>query len=292
MIKKGYYAGCSASGTSKEYDMSTRKVYEALGFELEELEDWVCCGSSPAHSTSLLLGDALALKNLSLAKKQGLKELIIPCMECYTRFLSAQHDLKNDPVQRKKAEEATGIEYDEDIRKIEIIHPLTHLNDNIDLIREKLRKKANDLKAVCYYGCVFTRPPEITGYADFEDPKEMDNLLEAVGVDVLDWNSKTKCCGAAYTITNKEIAFELCNRILTRAKDAGAQLIVTACPLCQGNLDMRQRQIEQKFNHKFNIPVIYITQILGVALGATYDQVGLDKEFVPVKKLMEDKGLV
>ena len=291
MITRGYYSGCSAKGTAKEYDMSVKKVYEALGINLQELKDYLCCGSSPAHSSSLLLADALALKNLSLAKEQGLKELIIPCMGCYSRFESAHYDLKNDKEQRKKAEEAADVKYDAAIKKIKIIHPLTHLNENINLIKEKLKKKPGGLKAVCYYGCVFTRPPDVTGVDNFEDPQEMDNLLKAMGASVLEWNSKTKCCGAAYSITNQDISFELCRKILSNAREVGAEIIVTACPLCQGNLDMRQKQIEEKFNEKFNIPVVYITQLIGLALGFSYKEVGLAGEFVDAGELLKSKGL-
>jgi len=292
MIKKGYYPGCSASGTSKEYEMSVKLVYEAIGIKLQELKDWICCGSSPAHSSSLLLADALALKNLSLAKEQNLKELIIPCMGCYSRFIFAHHDLQNDGSQRKNAEETAGVDYDDEIKGIEIIHPLTYLSEHIDELKSKIKKKAKDLNAVCYYGCVFTRPPEVTHAKNFEDPTEMDELVKLTGAKVLDWNSKTKCCGASYSITNQDISSELCNKILTDAKSVGAELIVVACPLCQGNLDMRQRQIEEKFNKKFNIPVVYITQLLGLALGCSYKEVGLDKEFVGSEELFKNKGLI
>jgi len=292
MVTKGYYPGCSAKGTSKEYEMSAKKVYEALGIELQELEEWMCCGSSPAHTSSLLLADALALKNLSLAKEQGLKELIVPCMGCYSRFEFAHHDLKEDEDLRKKAEEAAGVKYDASIKKIETIHPLTHLAKNIDLIKEKLKKKPEGLKAVCYYGCVFTRPPDVTNVENFEDPKEMDTLLKAVDVEVINWNFKTKCCGVAFSVTNQDVAFELCNRILSNAKDAGADIIVVACPMCQGNLDMRQKQIEKKYNTQYNIPVLYITQILGLALGYSYKDVGLDKNFVDSKGVLKENCLL
>ncbi len=292
MIKKGYYPGCSASGTSKEYAMSTKKVYEALDIKLDELKGWICCGSSPAHSSSLLLADALALKNLSLAKEQELKELIIPCMGCYSRFIFAKHDFENDEEQRRKAEESAGVMYDDAIKNIEIIHPLAYLSEHIDEIKNKISGKANGLKAVCYYGCVFTRPPEITHAKNFENPTEMDELVKVTGAEILDWNSKTKCCGASYSITNQDISFKLCDKILTDAKDAGAEIIIVACPLCQSNLDMRQKQIEKKFNKKFNIPVIYIAQLLGLALGYSYRDLGLDKEFLDSKNLLMSKGML
>jgi heterodisulfide reductase subunit B len=209
-------------------------------------------------------------------------------MGCYSSFKLGKYNLKNDKL-KGNIERAAGVKYGENIRKIDVIHPLTDLNNHIDLIKEKLKRKAEGLKAVCYYGCLFTRPPKAAEVEDFEDPREMDNLLKIMGIDVLNWNSKTKCCGAAYSITNPEISFEVCNRILNDAKDAGSDVIVVACPLCQSNLDMRQKQIESKFNEKFNIPVIYITQLLGLALGASYEEVGLDKEFVNAKNVICEK---
>ncbi|ODS41917.1 MAG: hypothetical protein MSIBF_00715 [Candidatus Altiarchaeales archaeon IMC4] len=291
MTTKGYYPGCSARGTSKEYEMSVKKVYEALGIELKEIDGWVCCGSSPAHVSSLLLADALALKNLSLSKEQGLKELVIPCMGCYSSFISAKHELENDCI-RNKAEEATGLKYDDTARRIGIIHPLADLANRADEIKRRVKNKPTGLKAVCYYGCVFTRPPKVTGVEDFEDPKQMDSLLGAVGIEVLDWGSKTKCCGAAYSITRPDISLPLCERILSDALDAGADLIVVACPLCHGNLDMRQKQVEKKFGKMFGIPVVYMTQVLGIALGASPREVGLDKLFVDPIGVLKSKGLL
>lgn len=280
MKKIGYYPGCSLEGSSQEYGKSIEKLYEILEIELQEIDDWVCCGASPGHSSSHILPDALALENLSLAKKQGIDKLMVPCMACYSRFKFCQHNMR-DPELKDKLESIVceGEKYENDI---DAVHLLDNLNETeiLNKIKKNLKKKLKDLKAVCYYGCMFTRPPEVTGVENFEDPDAMERLLEIMGVDALDWNYKTKCCGGALSISNTDVALDLSYKVLSDAKDAGADVIVVACPLCQVNLDLRQGQIEKRHNMKFSIPILYVTQLIGLSVGCTSDELGLDKHFV------------
>ena len=289
----GYYPGCSLTGSSREYGKSTEKLYEALGITLQEIEDWVCCGATPGHSSSHLLPDALALKNLSQAKKQGIEKLITPCMACYSRFKFAQYNVSRDPGIREKLEEILGEKYDDE-NEIDIVHPLDNLNELVILnnIKKNIKKIPEDLKAVCYYGCVFTRPPEVMGVSDYENPCQMERLLDAAGIETVEWNYKTKCCGAALSISDTEIALDLCKEILSDAKSRGADMIVVACPLCHVNLDLRQGQIERKHNLKFKIPVLYITQVIGLVLGLSVEDLGIDKHFVDASKLLKEKRLM
>ncbi|ODS35486.1 MAG: hypothetical protein A7316_07050 [Candidatus Altiarchaeales archaeon WOR_SM1_86-2] len=288
----GYYPGCSLEGSSQEYGKSTEKLYEALGFTLHEIENWVCCGATPGHSSSHLLSDALALKNLSTARKQGIERLIAPCMACYSRFKFAQHNVKDKRI-RKKLEEIIEEKYDCE-NEIEVIHPLDNLNETeiLDKIKKNIKKVPKNLKTVCYYGCVFTRPPEVMGVSDYENPDQMERLLNTVGVEVMDWHYKTKCCGASLSISNTEISLDLCKDILYDAKSRGADMIVVACPLCQVNLDLRQGQIEKRHNLKFGMPVLYITQVIGLAIGLSVEDLGIDKHFVNPLELLRNKGII
>lgn len=284
MEKIGYYPGCSLKGTSREYGKSTEKLYEVLGIELQEIDDWVCCGSSPGHSSSRFLSDALALENLSLAEKQGIKRLLVPCMECYSRFKFAQHHIALNKNLKGKLEKITGENYH---GGVEVVHPLIHLNEISDKISAKIKKKPKDLKAVCYYGCVFTRPQEVMGIENFEDPGNMESLLEASGVKPLRWNCKTRCCGASLSISNTDSALDMSYEVLYNAKTAGANAIVVACPMCHINLDLRQNQIEKRHNVKFGIPLLYITQMIGLILGCSSKDLGLDDHFVETRDVID-----
>lgn len=253
-----YFPGCSLHSTAREYDESTRAVCAALGISLRELADWNCCGSTSAHSVNHQLARLLPQRNLALAGRTGLG-LMIPCAACYGRSKAAEADLR--------AAAATG---DGEVPAIpsRISHVLDVLADADVLLRlaAQVRRPLTGLRAVCYYGCLTSRPPRLTGAADYEDPQSMDQLLVAAGAAVMPWSFKTDCCGASLTLTRSDIVVRLVDRLLGMAQEAGADCVVVACSMCQANLDARQRQTQVAGSDRPGIPVFYVTELLALAM--------------------------
>ena len=256
-MKLSYFPGCSLDGTAKEYGLSTRAICQRLGLELIEVPDWNCCGASSGHSTNFLLGHALAARNLILAEKQGL-DLVVACAACFSRFKKTDITLKDNAGLNKKMEKIMGTVYKGGLR---IRHLLDVICNTVGMetIRKKVGNPLKDLRLVPYYGCVIVRPHEVTQFDDEEQPQTMDNLIEAIGAECLPWSEKTECCGASLSLTRVDIVKKLARGIVDMGKEAGAQAIITACPLCQANLDMRYGED--------GLPVFYFTELLGLALG-------------------------
>jgi len=289
-MKLAYYPGCSLHSTGAEYDISTRKVCEKLGIELVEVKDWICCGSSPAHQRDDLMSVALPAKNLALVRETGnMNEVCAPCASCYSRLKVAQKRLEDDAL-RKDVETVIGSKCPDDI---EVLHILDVITDKfgVDAVAEKVVKNLNGLKVACYYGCLMTKPPKVTGKARFENPTQMESLIEALGGVGVDWNMKTFCCGAAFALTKTDVVLELTKKILSDAESVGADAISVGCPLCHANLDGRQTQINAKFNTKFHIPIFYFTELMGLALGIEAKDLGLHKHLTEVADFLKERAL-
>ncbi len=256
-MKLSYFPGCSLDGTAKEYGLSTSAICQALGLELIEIPDWNCCGASSGHSTNYLLGQALAARNLLLAEKQGL-DMVVACAACFSRFKKTDIVLKENRELRVKMEEIMGIPYKGSF-KIRHLLDVIYNSVGLETIRKEVTNPLKDLRLVPYYGCVIVRPHKLTQFDDEEQPQVIDNLIEAIGAESLPWSDKTECCGASLSLTRVDIVEKLARNIVEMAKEAGAQAIATACPLCQANLDMRYG--------KDGLPVFYFTELLGLALG-------------------------
>ena len=285
-----YYPGCSLHAVAVEFDLSTRKVAEALGLALQEPEGWVCCGTTVARWTDPDQATTMSLKNLVLMEKMGHSKVTVPCAECFSRLRAADHDVKADAVVRAMAARELGYDYQ---GKVEVEHVVdTFLDMGTDVIRSKVTKPLSGLKVVCYYGCLLTRPPEIARAAEAEYPMNMDYLVRALGAQSLDWSYKTDCCGASLAVTQTEKAVRLMQRILQNAVEVGAEAIVVACPLCQLNLDSRQEEIASKMGISYNMPVFYITQLMGLAFGFGEKEIALKKLLVDPRPLLRRKGLV
>lgn len=285
-MKYAYFPGCSLHSTSKEYDISTRAVAEKLGIELYEIPDWICCGASPAHVTLQYLSLTLPIKNLLIAQSTGADKLAVCCAACFNRLKIANHVVRTDDEKRGKINELLKDRYK---GEIEIKHFLEILISEygMDKIKELVTRKLTGLKVVCYYGCLLVRPPKIMEFDDAENPQMMDKLMTALGAESLDWPYKVECCGASFSLTNTDIVLKLGNDILQTAKDTGADCLVVACPLCQSNLDLRQKEIEKKYNTKFNLPILYFTQLLGLAIGIKPEKLGLNKHIVSSQTLLK-----
>ncbi len=289
--RMAYYPGCSLHSTGIEYDMSTKVAMGKLGIELDEPEGWVCCGTSPAHSTDYFKSVALPMKTLALVEESGHSYVTMPCAACFSRFRMAMHDVREDPELRQKVAEETGYNLSEGVKVDSLLVTVT---DRIgyDRVAKTVVQPLEELKVVCYYGCLLTRPPEVTGAEDPEYPTNMDRLMETLGAESLDWSYKTDCCGGSLSLSQLPIALDLSRKILQNAQDVGAEAIVVACPLCQANLDMRQKQINAEYNSEYNLPIVYFTQLMGVAFGAATKELGMEKLFVDPRPLLRSKGLL
>ena len=285
-MKYAYYPGCSLHSTAKEYDRSLRAVCEKVGIELEEVKNWICCGSTPAHATSKLLSLALPLKNLAEIEKSGFREVIVPCAACFSRFKIAQHEIDTEP---RLAAEVEGIIEHKFRDGVKVYHPLDILSNSAELstLTELVKNDLSGLKVVCYYGCLLTRPPKVTGFDVCEYPQSMDKILQAVGVSTLDWSYKTDCCGASFALTRTEIVLKLSRDILEGAKSVGADAIAVACPMCHVNLDTRQEEIEQKYQVTYHLPIFYFTQLMGLAFDIPAEKLLLKRHLVDSEELLE-----
>ncbi len=284
-----YFPGCSLHGTSKEYDLSTQAVFNKLGVPLHEPEGWGCCGTTPTHSTDHYLSTLLPMKNIALIKGEGFSDITTPCPSCFLRMRVALKETgENEDLKRKLSSEIPNISSN----GMKVEHLLNTITERVGYgqVASKIVRPLKDLKVVCYYGCIITRPPKITQAKDYEYPTQMDRLMKLLGMTPLDWSYKTRCCGVSLGITQLPIALELSRKILRNAKAVGADAIVVACPLCHVNLDARQKQIEAEFKEEFHLPIIYFTQLMGLAFGLRAEELGLDKHFIdpmPVLKKVQ-----
>lgn len=280
----GYYPGCSLHSTGAEYDASFRAVSALLGITLKEVPDWICCGTSPAHSSSHLLATSLPVKNLLLTRKAGLKEITVPCAACFSRFKTALFEIDRDSKLKKEVEDVVGSRF---TNSIGIIHPLEVIDKlGPEIIKQNTKKNLSGLKMVCYYGCLLTRPPKVTLFDSCEYPMSMDRVITKCGVNVLDWSYKTDCCGATFSLTETDAVIDLTYKILENAKAVGADAIAVACPLCHANLDTRQAEVEAKYGTRFDIPILYFTQVIGLAFGVDPKKLGLGKHLVSTESVV------
>ncbi len=290
MTRYGYYPGCSLEGTAREYDVSTRIACQELGIELQELDGWSCCGASSAHATRYWLSLALPARNLRLAQEQGFSALVAPCAMCYARLRHTQHALRDPQVR-----EQVNALLDRPLQETEVrVHSLVDLfseEERLNLLRSKVRRDLSGLRLACYYGCLLVRPPEILEPDDPEYPMMMDRIVEATGATVVDWPLKTECCGGSLALSRTDIALELTRRLLEDAVRRGANAIVTACPMCHANLDMRQEQINRRYGTRLALPVLYFTQLVGLATGHTPKELLLHHHLVEPWKLLAQVGV-
>ena len=282
-MKVSYYPGCSLHGTAKEYDQSVRAVSCALGIELKEVDDWSCCGATSAHSTNFKLSVALPARNLVAAEKDAM-DVMVPCAACFNRFKTAEHHLKADPALKREIEEIVGGRYQGGIA---IRNPIDIIAKEIglDALEGMVKKKLAGLKPVSYYGCLLLRPPEVCNFDDYENPVLLDRILGTLGADARLWSYKTDCCGGSLTISRTDIVGKMVNKLMTMAREAGANCVVTACPVCMANLDMRA-------SDNVRLPVFYFTELIALALGLTGPESWFKLHNVDPRPLMKSLTLI
>ncbi|AKG54057.1 Cob--CoM heterodisulfide reductase subunit B [Dehalogenimonas sp. WBC-2] len=284
-MKYAYYNSCSLRTTGKEYNHSLQKVFKAMGIELEEPKNWVCCGSTLAHNASVLLADTLPLKNLAEIDKMGLSEVIVPCTACYNRFKVAQFEDKGDLRLKHEIEEIIEHKFE---RPISVLHPLEILamEENLTRLKSLVKRDLSHLKIVSYYGCLLVRPHSQTGFRDNpEYPMTMDKILNAVGIPTLDWSHKVECCGGSLSITRPDAVMKLTSRILDDAKAVGASAVAVPCTFCQLNLDIRQEDLAKQ-GKTYEMPIYYFTELIALALGVPERELMLGKHFVESEKVL------
>ncbi len=290
-MKIAYYPGCSLHSTGIEYDLSTKQVCRELGIELVEVKDWICCGSTPAHEYDELMSLALPAKNLALAvQTDESKQICAPCASCYSRLKFTQARLKDEKL-RKDVEYVIDTKFPENIEILNILDVIVE-KSVLDTVASKVVRNLGGIKVACYYGCLMTRPPKITGKEQFENPTDMESVIETLGAETLDWNRKTFCCGASFALTQTDVVLELTRKVLADAESVGADVISVGCPLCHANLDGRQQQINNKFEASFNIPILYFTQLIGLALGIKAKDLGLFKHLTEVDDFLKERELI
>lgn len=275
----GYYPGCALHGSSSDYETSVRTCLKALDVQLDELEDWICCGATAAHSINHKLSVALPARNLGIAEKMELKQLFAPCPMCSMELKKANDELQADARLRAEMSEIVETPVTGSVDVWNLIQVLQSVGyDNIAL---KASGKLEEFKPACYYGCLLTRPPKTLKFDDPEDPTSMEELLTKLGAAPVDWNCKTVCCGAGLTLCDEAGVAKQVYKILEDALNAGANCVVTACPMCQVNLDMRQADAK-KLGLSKDVPIFFLSDLVALALGAKPKELDLDKRYVAI----------
>lgn len=286
-----YFPGCSLHGPAREYGDSIRLVCKLLGISLMELQDWSCCGTTAAHSLNRELGISLARRNLDLARWMGFDRVMTPCAGCFSRLATASREITGKRDGFRSAEnELSRSPYP----MPDVIHLLRFLMEDVgeEALTISVHRSLKSLRLAAYYGCLLTRPRAVARFDDPEQPVSMDRLLGFLGAETVQWSHKTECCGGSYAASDSSIVIELSSQVLEAAQQAGAQAIVVACPMCQMNLDSRQEAIAHYRKTRFNMPIIYLTQLMGLAYGLPFRLLGWKKLFVSPLPLLKTGELV
>lgn len=278
-MKLGFYPGCSLTGSSREYNESLLAISKEAGIELVEISDWNCCGATAAHNLNQELSVSLPARNLALAELDEMEELVVPCAACYNRLVMTQHELGENADLKALISKKLQMPLKNNIK---ILNVLQFLEKYIVPRLDELVKAPLAYDVACYYGCLLVRPQKVMQTERFEDPMTMDVIMQKLGAKAIDWPFKTECCGAGFSVSKTEIVGELSGKIVRNAIGRGAKAIVVACPMCHSNLDMRRPAIENYLQRKVDIPVIYITQAIALAMGLSPQQAGIQRHFVPV----------
>ena len=291
-----FYPGCAMETSARAYNASLQAICGPLGLELEEVHDWNCCGATEYVGISLIPAYALIGRNLALAMKQsnGSRTVVASCSACYLNLAKADHFMTERPLLGERVNQALAagdLHYDPGT--LEIRHLLdVIINDiGLDTVRSKVTKPLRGLRVAPYLGCMVPRPDYKKHWSDHEHPNELDRLLKALGAEVIDFPLKTHCCGGHMTQISPNTAFELIRRLVSSADHYQADLMVTVCPMCQMNLDAYQNETNRHFGTNYKMPILFFTQLMGVAFGIDPHELGFDKELVDARPAMSRIGV-
>jgi len=277
-MKYAYYPGCSAHSTARDMHESCLAVSKALGIELNEIKGWTCCGASAAHQTDRNLAVSLASANLLRAKQMGM-DMVVNCAACYNRSKVANYEIIHSEEIKESVADSLGETYD---GSVPVRHFIEILLKDVGpvALRKKIINPLKGLKVAPYYGCYLVRPQEATNFDDPENPTIMERLIDTIGGENVEWSGKVDCCGGMQNLTRTEITVRRSAAVIEMAQAAGAECIAVACPMCQISLDVRQADMEKLLGRKYNMPVFYVTQLIGLALGLPPAELGLNKLMV------------
>lgn len=292
MSRYAYYPGCSLETMAATYHVSSMEVAHKLGIELEEMEDWNCCGATAYSHVDELLATVLCARNLAIAEKQGL-DIVAPCNACFKNLRTTNLAIQRDAdlaEHMNYALEADDLHYGGGV-KVNHIMDLFVTDAALDTIRQKANDRIRGLRVAPYYGCQIVRPrrPGVD-VREVDDPGYFEDLLAAAGADPVPYPYKLRCCGAALMVTNRRAAAQMVRDLLQSAVDSGAEVIATACPLCQTNLECYQADVNRLCGTDFAMPIVYFTQLLGLALGVGVKRLGLGKELVSAKAALAGRS--
>jgi heterodisulfide reductase subunit B len=289
VTKYAFFPGCSLLSSAAEYATSTKEVCERFGIKLEEIDDWVCCGATPAHVKSHLLSIALPAISCAAAEKSGL-DVLACCAACFNRLKIANHEMCEDETLRQEVNEIIEEEYGGTTKVYHLLEVLA-ARMNGSGRSPTMNRPLDGLKVAPYYGCLIARMPEPLRIDSVENPTMLDDVLKKAGADVVDWAYKTECCGASLTLASTKTVIRLSGNILQAAKHAGADCVAVVCPLCQANLDMYQGEAATRLGEPLNMPVLYFTQLLGLAIGVKPEKLGLKRLIVDTTPVLEKIGI-
>jgi heterodisulfide reductase subunit B2 len=287
--KYAYFPGCSLEKMARSYHESAQAAMHALDVELEEIEDWNCCGATTYFNIDELLADTLCARNLAIAEQLKL-DVVAPCSGCFKNLYSARKHLTHDHDLAEHVNEALA---EDDLKfagTSEVRHLLEVMVKDVGLeeIKKRVQRPLTGLKVATYYGCQILRPRK--DHEDVESPHFFEDLMTAIGAEPVNFLLKLRCCSAALLITNREAALSMVKNLLENAVQSGASIITTACPLCQVNLECYQKQVNSDFGTDFNVPVLYFTQLVGLALGVPRGKLGIGSELVSVAPALAGAG--
>jgi len=283
-MRMPYYPGCTLNTKGKGFDNSARASARELGLELVELETWNCCGATFPLLVDNMLDLAGPARVLVSARQEG-QRLAVACSTCYNVLKRTNRVIRENPDSREKLNFFIEADYSGDL---EVLDLLQIFRDDIgfDEIKEAVKKPLSGLKVAAYYGCMVLRPPDEVAYDDPEHPRALDDLITALGAEAVDYPHKGECCGAYLAIKSAEVTAEMSFRILDSARQNGAQLVATNCPLCQFNLDRMQKAMGRRHAGFQPIPILYFTQLLGIALGLDSEGFELDRHYVDPRPVL------
>jgi heterodisulfide reductase subunit B len=291
-----FYPGCSMEASARAYNDSLMAIREVIGLELQEIEDWNCCGATEYLGISITPAYSLISRNLALAAQQanGANTVVASCSACYLNLAKADYYMQEQPVLGERVNQALaagGLHYTPG--SLEVRHLLDVIINDIGLetVKSKVVKPLKGLRVAPYLGCMVPRPDYEKRWSDHEQPDELDRLLNALGAEVIDFPLKTHCCGGHMTQIGPETAFELIRRLIYSADQYKADLMVTVCPMCQMNLDAYQGETNRHFHTNYKMPILFFTQLMGIAFGIDPHELGFGKELTDASHAMSRIGV-